>query len=389
MGSNITAIIKPTHECNLSCKYCCVEKSAEQGRMTSATLEKVIQQIMTLPGREWIHWIWHGGEPALMGVDFFEEAVKLQSRYQNGHHLRNGIQSNATLIDDKFLDFLMDNYFTITSSIDGPEELHNLTRIYPDGRGSFKDAWKGIQRIREKMKEMAIDGNNGSSHMGIICVLSRKNITKLDQVYQFFRENNVSVKMNPLIPAGRAVDDLTGLGIGPAEYGSALVRLFETWFYEPEVGIDVNPLSDALRSCLTNTSAGCQFSGSCRDSFISIGPKGDVYPCGRFNGSKDFWLGNIHEENLKDILKSRKHLEMGERCKTIDDECSACDYLDVCGSGCMYNAYIGNGSLSKKDPYCASYKLLFERIAEAIRSELDEAERKKDEGCCRKSTEGA
>ena len=167
----------------------------------------------------------------------------------------------------------------------------------------------------------------------------------------------------------------TGLGIDAAEYGSALVQLFETWFYEPDVGINVNPLTDALRSCLTNVSAGCQFGGSCRDGFISIGPKGDVYPCGRFVGVKEFWLGNIHEENLQDILKSRRHIEMGERCKTIDDECRACEIFDVCGSGCMYNAYIGNGSLSKKDPYCESYRLLFERLTRAVNEELSEAER--------------
>jgi len=213
MHSSLTVIIKPTNECNLSCKYCCVEKTAERGRMTSATLEKATQQIMTLPGRDRIRWIWHGGEPALMGVDFFEEAVKLQSRYQNRHLLRNGIQTNATLLSESLLEFLLDNHFVITSSIDGPEEINNLTRTYPDGRGAFKDAWRAIERIREKTKETSIDGSNGASRIGIICVLSRKNIAKIDQVYQFFRENNLSVKMNPLIPAGKAVDDLTGLSL--------------------------------------------------------------------------------------------------------------------------------------------------------------------------------
>lgn len=123
MHSSLTVVIKPTNECNLSCKYCCVEKTAEQGRMTSATLEKATEQIMTLPGTNRIRWIWHGGEPALMGVDFFEEAVTLQRRYLKGHSVRNGIQSNATLIDDRFLEFLLDNHFAVTSSIDGPEEI--------------------------------------------------------------------------------------------------------------------------------------------------------------------------------------------------------------------------------------------------------------------------
>ncbi len=372
MGSSITVIIKPTHGCNLSCKYCCVEKGAEHGRMSLRTLEKAIEQVMRLPGRDRIRWIWHGGEPALMGQGFYEEVVKLQLRYRNEHLLSNGVQSNATLIDDRFLDFLLDNNFGLTTSLDGPEEIHNLTRVYPDGRGSFSDVWSFVQEVRKRRINKGIKNGRGANGIGVICVLSKNNINFIERIYEFFRENKMAFKLNPIINVGRAADDPSGLAIGESDYGIALVKLFNKWFYEKDVGFDVNPLSDILRALVTNQVGSCQFGRSCRESFISIGPLGDVYPCGRFGGVKEYWLGNINEKSLIDIIRSEKHQKMDIKSKVIDD-CKNCDYQKLCNSGCMYNAYLGNGAADAKDPYCASYKLLFECVNSALKHELTKA----------------
>jgi len=372
MRSHVTVIIKPTHECNLSCKYCCVEKNAATGRMDSKTLENATEQVMKLR-RDSIHWIWHGGEPTLMGMDFFEEAIRLQGKYQNGHRIRNSIQTNSTLIDDKFLDFLINNQFSISSSLDGPEEINNLTRVYSDGRGSFKDAWKTIQIIRERGKKI-----------GIICVLTKKNISSIDKIYNFFRENNISLKINPLINIGKAVDNKNELEIEGAEYGIYLVKLFEKWFYEKDIGININPLSNILRSFISgeNNIGSCHSSGqsySCRDNFISIDPLGDVYPCGKFCGVEEYLLGNIHELNLQDILNSTKHIEMDNRCRTLAadgcaDACKTCRYIKICSSRCLHNAYLKDRTYNKINPYCSSYKILFNHIEKALNNELKKAE---------------
>ncbi len=373
MNPNINVIIKPTNECNLACEYCYVDKNCENKQMDSRTLELSIKNVMSLPGKSNIRWIWHGGEPTLMGKSFYEEAVGLQKKYLNKQRLKNSIQTNATLIDNDFLDFFVKNNFSVSTSLDGPEEIHNLTRVYPDGTGSFKDAWAGIQLIRERAK---IERSMKKHHIGggITCVLSKKNISKLDEIYSFFLGEDIAININPIINVGNSVDKLNQLEIGDAEYGVALAKLFDKWFYEEKIGIKVKPLSSILESFISNKPRVCHFENSCRDQFISINANGDVYPCGRFDGITPYLLGNINEENLVGILNSTKHIQMKERASEMADNCNTCEYINLCNSGCMHNAYIRNRRNAKRDHYCPSYKILFSHIRNALEKELIDGE---------------
>lgn len=370
MGRSLTVILKPTNACNLSCKYCCVEKDAWQGRMDLKTLERCVQEVMAIPGKETINWIWHGGEPTLMGVTFFAEAVRLQRTYQGKHRVRNNIQTNVTLLNDEFIDFLIENEFKITTSIDGPQTIHDRTRVYPDGKGSFEDVWEVVQKLRHRVLEKIAKGGRHPG-LGIICVLTKKNITEIDRLYEFFSANEIALNLNPLIHIGRALEDAEGLSLKGDEYGIALTRFFDRWFYEKNLGIEVKPLSDILFSLIAKTKTGCQFAGSCRGNFISIGPQGDVYPCGRFDGVREYLLGNIHKQSLHEMFNSKKHVEIdNQRWSAISDDCKTCSYRDVCNSGCMFDAYLTKENGGKKDPYCASYKILFSHVENALKKEL-------------------
>lgn len=359
----ITAIIKPTNECNFACRYCYTEDTAEKGRMNHKTLQKTVEQLASLPEKDGIKFIWHGGEPLLMGIDFYKEAIEIQRQVIKGKTVQNSIQTNASLISEEFLDFCAENDFSIGTSMDGPEDIHNLTRIYPDGRGTFQDVWKGIRMIKQRKR---LGG-------GAIVVLSRKNINALEQVYSFFKEYGISFKVNPLINSGRANKHLNDLSIGPAEYGLALVNLFNQWFYEKEDGVDVDPLSGILGSLMTQIPQTCSFGGSCRKDFISIGPQGDVYPCGRFDGVQKYLLGNLTEQNLTEILNSSQNLIMLKRGSETVTGCSSCTHKNLCNAGCMHNAYMKKGEIFDKDYYCASYKILFSHLEKALMNELEEA----------------
>lgn len=376
MSSSITAIVKPTHECNLACKYCYIDAAAEQGRMDAQTLEKMIMQLARLPGKERVHIIWHGGEPLLMGTEFYEEAVRMQKFYGKDRRFENGMQSNATLINDGVLEFCEKCGFDIGSSLDGPEEIHNLTRIYPGGNGSFKDVWKGLQKIKQRNAELIKKANGKrSNHLGggAIVILNRLNIGKISEIYDFFKSQNMSPKINPLIKSGRAAENYGDLGIGPAEYGKALVRIFDRWFYETERGIDVDPLSTILGNLMTGKPVSCNFGESCRKSFISVGPNGDVYPCGRFDGVKDYWLGNLNRTELTALIDSPKHQTMMERNAPKSKACGSCSYAKICNGGCMHNAYMQKGDINDTDYYCTSYRILFKHLDRALRKELDKA----------------
>lgn len=368
----LTAIVKPTHECNLACRYCYVEESAENGRMNSKTLQNMTRQLSNF-SVEGVNIIWHGGEPLLMGLDFYREAIDIQRNFKEVN-FKNSIQSNATLITNETLDFCEDNRISIGTSIDGPEEIHNLIRIYPNGEGSFKEAWKGLRMI-EQRKGKSRGGNKRRIGGGAITILTKMNLDKILEVYNFFKSQGIHIKINPLIKSGRGAENHSDLGISPIEYGKALTKLFDQWFYEKEKGIDVDPLSAILGNQITENPTTCNFGKSCREEFISVGPQGDVYPCGRFDGIKEYWLGNINQnKDLVEILaESKTNKLLLERSSETVKGCSDCDYSRICNAGCMHNAYMQRGNILDKDFYCASYQILFKHLEKALNVELNKA----------------
>ena len=135
-SKKISVIVKPTHDCNLGCRYCYIDPDAEQGIMSQKTLGRMVDQLATT--HEEANFIWHGGEPFTMPLEFYREAVRLQNVY-SGTKFTNGFQSNGTLITDEILDFCEENDFRIGFSLDGPQKINDKTRIYKDGESCFED----------------------------------------------------------------------------------------------------------------------------------------------------------------------------------------------------------------------------------------------------------
>lgn len=378
MRSHLTAIIKPTHDCNLACLYCYVGEHAETGNMTLETLRETTNQLLSIPGKNEITFLWHGGEPLLMGLPFYEKAIQYQTEFNRDKKIKNNIQSNVCLINDDYLDFFEKHRFSIGSSLDGPEEIHNDTRPYKNGSGSFGKVWNNLSKIRDRNKRIKQKTRIGEApiHLGggVITILTKRNIGRIMDIYEFFKAHNFSFKLNPLIKSGQALNVYEDMGIGADEYGEALIKLFDRWYYETEEGIDVDPLSDIMGNLITGSPSGCNFSENCRESFVSIGPKGDVYPCGRFDGDIKFWMGNVHQTTLSDIILKSASAEFALRGPNNVTGCEGCKYKRICNSGCVHNAYMVRGNVSDKDFYCASYKLLFSHIERAISPELNNAE---------------
>ena len=369
----LTAIVKPTHECNLSCTYCYVREDAEEGRMNNKTLENVFIQLTKNSKDKYIHIIWHGGEPLLMGLDFYKKIVDLCKRFKKkGYHISNGIQSNGILVTDELLDFVeKENDFRLGLSLDGPKEVNDKTRVYKDGRGAFDDIIKGIRKVNKRSE-------NGKVRMlnlggGVITVLHKKNINKIDKIYDFFRQEKINIKINPLINPGTAKGNVKDLEISPREYAKAMIELFDMWINEYN-SIDIDPFTMIMGNLMTGIPIGCNYSISCRQNFISIGPKGDIYPCGRFDGEKNFWMGNINErDGLEKALSSKIQRKLSKRNLETIPGCNICDYSNVCNGGCMHNALM-TGNVLGEDNYCVAYKKIFNHIENFLHSELNKAE---------------
>ncbi|MDD5704342.1 MAG: radical SAM protein [Kiritimatiellae bacterium] len=363
----ITVIAKPTHDCNLRCGYCYIEPGAERGRMDERTALNVMEGFARHSHDHRAHFIWHGGEPLLCGIAFFEFVADITaSLKKRGYHVTNAIQTNGTLLGPDFLDFVSDvDDFRLGFSLDGPQRINDRTRPYATGASSFNDTLRAIRMTRER--------NSRTRHLGggVIVVLSKANIADMKQVLQFFNEERIGFKVNPLIRSGRARHG--EYDIDPTEAAAALHDLFNYWMQSDSM-VSVDPFVDFIGSVASGCSVGCNHAGNCRERYVSVGPLGDIYPCGRFDGVKSMWMGNVNTPNgVTDAYGSSVHQRLlGRNAKNIL-ECSDCVVSDQCKGGCLHNAWTAGDALGK-DPYCPMYHRLFTHVRAVLQKELRNAE---------------
>jgi len=348
-----------------------VPSDAEHGVMSMSTLHNAMNQVVNYAKGRRITFIWHGGEPLLLDLKFYQEVAEVSRTLRDrGHSIRNAIQTNGTLVTDALLDFITkERDFRLGLSLDGPEVVNDFSRPKADGSGSFKQILQTITAIRER-EARAQDVSIGS---GVICIIGRHNIKHLDALYDFFKSHQINFKVNPLVMAGRAT---CSLAVTPMEYGEAMCRLFDLWIDDPNT-IRIDPFQEIMTSLISGTPSSCNFSDSCAKTFVSIGPLGDIYPCGRFDGMSEFRLGNVNDpDGLKMALSSPEHAKLGSRGKFLSGgggSCSGCQYLPICNGGCMHIAHI-SGDVMGKDPFCAMYKSLYGHISKKLHAALAKAE---------------
>jgi uncharacterized protein len=263
----LTVIVKPTHACNLRCIYCYVPSNAEQGLMSFATLRNVMTQAAEVGRGKRITFIWHGGEPLLVGLQFFKEAASLSHVLrEEGHDIKNVIQTNGTLITDDLLDFVVAEHdFRLGLSLDGPAQITDHSR---PKAGGAKSSFEMIMAAVKKIREAEDRHGEGCIGGGSICVVGKHNIAELPEIYSFFKTIGLSVKLNPLFVAGRATDEVS---VSPTEYAQAMCRLFDIWIDDTEDSIRVDPFESIISSLVSGCAGSCVFSTSCTTNFHSVG----------------------------------------------------------------------------------------------------------------------
>lgn len=352
---NLTVIIKPTHNCNLRCKYCYVDKNAEKGIMNKTTLENSIKKIAFFNGKGLEScFIWHGGEPLLVGLDFYKEVIRIQRELGEEYKFKNGIQTNGTLITEETADFFKNNDFSVGLSLDGPKEINDRNRLYKRSRNgnnsTFADVLKSIELLKKK-----------EINLGIVVVVNKYNVNELPLIYQFLKEYKLDARVNPIFNSGRAIENYEEVGISQEEHTSSMLELINMWTNDQQP-ISLTFFEEIIKALLPGkNSHSCVLADSCQKRFISIGPQGDVYPCGELDGIREFRYGNINENSLENILTSPLRRKLLERAEKIE-ECKGCEYKKFCYGGCMSYAYAITGNIMNKDPHCPTYQKLFEYI---------------------------
>lgn len=337
--------------------------------MSSVTLHNVMTQAADVGKGKQITFIWHGGEPLLVGLQFFREVASISHVLRNnGHHIKNVIQTNGTLVTNELLDFIVEEHdFRLGLSLDGPAHINDVSRPKARGYGSFGEIMSAVTKIRERDAREGTDCIGG----GVICVIGKHNIGRLEEIYSFFKSRQISVKLNPLFVSGRATD---ALSVTPDEYAEAMCRFFDIWVNDDDDSIRVDPFESIISSLISGAPRSCVSSRACTKTFVSIGPLGDVYPCGRFDGVRKFHLGNVNSpDGLRNALVSSAYLQLDSRPERLGNTCIECPYLAICNGGCMHNAYI-QGDVMAKDPFCGFYKKLYGHILSKVNAVLEQAE---------------
>lgn len=343
-------LIKPAgSECNLRCAYCFSNTGdappPDAGhRMSLATLDLIMRQALG-NGRSPVSFIWQGGEPTVMGIDFYRKAVELHRRYAGDRQVVHSLQTNGLLIDDTWCAFLRENAFLVGLSLDGPEHVHDRYRRAYSGEGS----WRRVSRAAGRLLEAGVLVNAMS------CVTAYS-APRVHEVYAFLKATGFTyMQFIPVIERDRS-GRAASFSVSPEQYGAFLCDLCDLWLADFKEG---NPttsvrLFDTLFFMLRGQPAPeCGFMKTC-GAYLAIGPAGDAYPCDFFV-SAAHRLGNVREASLEALLHSDRQRLFGQAKARLDPECLRCEWLRLCRGGCLKDRR-NNPEGFRKNYFCGSMR---------------------------------
>jgi len=316
-------------------------------------------------GQRLIQFIWHGGEPLMHGLEFFEKVVDLQRKYCCNVEFENCVQTNGTLLTKEMAEFFIQNSFSISLSIDGPESLHNMNRIFLDGKGSFDSVMDAVRLLRSHRQII-----------GAVAVMTKDTLPRIGELYRFMKTMGIQFRINPIIQSESNSHGFDEKAITALEYSKAMRELFDLWFFD-DTPIHIDPINLIVGNMISDTICGCDFLGECLQDVICINPDGNIYPCGQLAGNDLYCLGNIREKSIQDILSSPVYVQVRQRNPQIIEECHSCEYMKICNSGCMVSALMRDRGIMAPDYFCEGRKLLFAHIRDRIEEEVNRVSRQR------------
>jgi uncharacterized protein len=323
--------------CNLDCRYCYYLKKqdlypeAESFRMPEDVLEEYIRQHIEARPSETVSFSWHGGEPTVLGLDYFRRIVALQRKHRPlGRRIFNGIQTNGILLDEEWCRFLAAESFGVGLSLDGPAELHDCYRVTRGQEPSHQQTMRGYELLRRH--QVPCD---------ILCVVHDRNVRHPLQVYRFFRE--IGAKYLGFLPVVERMPEAEG-GISPhtvpAEaFGTFLSTILDEWLRRDVGRIAVQIFEEASRPARGLEHSLCIFRETCGDIPV-IEHNGDFYSCDHFV-DPEHRLGNIRQRPLAELLDSPEQIAFGRAKRdALPQYCLDCEVRDMCNGGCPKDRFL-------------------------------------------------
>ena len=331
--------------CNMQCTYCYYtatqlpKDNEKQLCMSDETLERFIMQYIDGNTNSPLYFVWHGGEPAIAGIDFFKRAIMIQKKYlPEGMSCKNNLQTNGLLLDDEWCAFLAKNDFDVGLSIDGTQLLHDHYRKDLGGNGTHARVAATVDRLQ-----------SFGIKPDLLCTVNSETVKNPLAVYRALRSFGTGwIQFIPIVRRENGsitMDSVTGEG-----YGNFLCAVFDEWVLNDLGKVDVQIFSETARVWAGGSAVLCWMAPVCGRVLI-VELDGSVYSCDHFV-KPDFHLGDVGKQSLRELVDSPFQLEFGNgKREKLTAQCRSCQWLSVCNGGCPKDRF----ELAEDGEYGANY----------------------------------
>jgi uncharacterized protein len=345
MSGWLSLTVKTSSACNMACRYCDADIYSHK-RISFQVVAHLVKKALKT-GAD-VRFVWHGGEPLLLGKEFYRKAIWLQQRCKLPQQcISNSVQTNGTLLDEDWLDFFDQAGFSVGLSLDGPAQLHDNSRVLANGHGSFDK----VMRAASLMK-------NRNRKFGVLAVVTDDTIRAgAEQLFRFFVDNGLkNFGLLCQYPA---------LNVGRQEYVSRNIQcqflcdIFDLWLAEDDPEVHIREFDSILRRLLGGQHTSCLLAGGCFGKYFAIDPDGSIFHCGEFMFDPNYNMGNIQTIDFETLQSADKirylNEENTESIRTLD-----CPWVSVCSGGCPKDRYIDR--IFNPTARCCGFADLIEHI---------------------------
>jgi len=365
-------LVKPASaDCNLRCEYCfylgrsVLYPETKIHRMPDSVLEQMIGSFMATDQPQYAIG-WQGGEPTLMGLDFFKRVIDLQKKYGNKSNaiVSNGLQTNTTLITSEWAEHLAKYHFLVGVSIDGPADIHNYYRKYPDGRGSHAAVMQGLKALKQHNVEY-----------NILTLVNHLNVKTPKKIYHYLCNMDVLYHQYIECVEFDKNGELMPFAVTGEEWGNFLCAIYDEWSKADTHRVSIRLFDSILSIILDGVANTCSMGTDCRQ-YLVVEHNGDIYPCDFFV-RPELKLGNIMENTWEELLASPIYEAFGKRKSILNGECLNCPYLKFCAGDCPKNRPTKGKDPTRLSVLCNGWKQFYEHALPGLTMLADEIKRKR------------
>jgi uncharacterized protein len=317
-------LVKPVGDlCNLRCTYCYEGSGSERledVRMTGATLTAIIRDVLAQDSRT-VQFLWHGGEPLMAGLPFFQQAMELEREYNvNGCRIVNTVQTNGLLLNDRWMSFFRQHNFSVGISVDGSQDVHDRFRLGPCGQGTYNGVASAVRRLQEY-----------GFDVGAISVITPALAKRAGDLFSTFRA--LGVNTYDVHPNFSNHSQLAGEPLSPKAFSDFTTELFDLWLGSGDTRIRIGIFADLFQGLIGHAPSTCYFAGSCT-GIVGFEANGDTVPCTRPFDRGRYTFGNIARESLTSIQQSPAFRLFREEDLAGQANSQQCRWYKICHNGC-------------------------------------------------------